>query len=131
MRYLILGVVFLALLVAGATAGLVLAPISLQDLRDLVVVVYGVLGILLFAILIVVSLGIWFAVQGLSSKVGELLDDPIRPMLDEARATARNARGSSEFLTDAAVHPVIRVVAMARGVRRGIGLVSRFWRPRR
>jgi len=97
---------------------------SLEDLRDIVIIVYGVLGILLFIVLIAVSIGIFFAVRKFSRMGQELLADPIRPTLNEVRETAQNVRGTSEFLADRAVHPVIRTVAAVRGVKRGVGVVA-------
>jgi hypothetical protein len=97
---------------------------SLEDLRDIVIVVYGVLGILLFIVLIAVSLAIFFIVRRLSRLAQEVITDPIRPTLDEFRETARNVRGTSEFIADRTVHPVIRTVAAVRGVKRGLGVVS-------
>jgi hypothetical protein len=75
-------------------------------------------------VLSIAVLGLWFAVRSLSRKVQMLLDDPVRPALDEVQQTARNVRGASEFLADNAVHPVIRTVAMVRGARRGIGALT-------
>ena len=104
---------------------------SLEELRDIVIVVYGVLGILVLLVLLVVLVALWFAVRGLSRTVQELLRDPVRPALEEAQQTMRNVRGGSEFLMDSAVGPVIRVVSVARGVRKGVGIASGIARRRR
>ena len=94
------------------------------------IVAYGVMGILLLLVLIVAVIGLWFAVRVLARALSEVLEDPVRPALEEMRATARNVRGTSEFVADAAVHPLIRVIAVGRGVRRGVGRVTRIF-PRR
>ena len=130
MRYVLLGVLLLAALLAAVVVGLVAAPIDLQELRDIVIVVYGVMGILLLVVLIIATIGVWFAIRVLARALSELLEDPVRPALDEMRATARNVRGTTEFVADAAVHPLIRVIAVGRGVRRGAGRVTRIF-PRR
>ena len=103
---------------------------GLDELRDIVIVVYGVLGILLFVVLIAVAIGVFVATRKLTRAVRELLADPIRPTLNEVRETAQNVRGTSEFIADRAVHPVIRTVAAVRGVRRGIGVVTGLRRRR-
>ncbi len=131
MRYVLLGALLLVLLIGGAVTGLVLAPISLQELRDIVIVVYGAMGVLLLIALIVAVLGLWAAVRVLARTLNSLLEDPVRPALDELRATARNVRGTSEFVTDAAVHPLIRLLSIGRGVRRGVGRVAGIARRRR
>ena len=98
---------------------------TLADFRDVVVIVYGVMGILLFTILIAVAVGLFVAVRGLAKKAEELLVEPIRPALEEVRETARNARGASEFYADHAVGPLIKTVAAVRGIRHGFASVGR------
>lgn len=97
---------------------------SLETLRDLVIVVYGILGIVLFIVLIAAAVGIFFAVRKLSKVVQDLLADPVRPTLEEVRQTMSNVRGTSEFVADRTVHPVIRTVAAVRGVKRGLGVIA-------
>ncbi len=125
-----MGFALVAILVLAAFGGLAWAgnyffDPTLADIRDVVVIVYGVLGILLFTVLLAVAVGLYFAVRGVSGKVSTLLDEPIRPALDEALATVRNARAASEFYADYAVSPVIKTFAAARGVRRGFATLSK------
>lgn len=97
---------------------------SLEELRDLIIVIYGVLGILLFLVLIAVSLAVFVIVRRLTRSVQELLADPIKPTLQEFQQAAQNVRGTSEFVADRTVHPLIRTVAVVRGVKRGLSSVS-------
>ncbi len=131
MRYAVLGILLFAAALAAAIVGLILAPISLEELRDIVIVVYGVIGVLLLVVLIVAVLGLLLAVRMLTRAFAALLDDPIRPTLHEFRATARNVRGTSEFIADSTVHPLIRLLAVGRGIRRGVGIVTGLARRRR
>lgn len=126
MKFAVLAVVMLALLSALTGAGVYYLQPTLADIRDVVVIVYGVIGILLFTVLLAVAVGIFLAVRALSSKAGALLEEPIRPALDELLETARNARATSEFYADHAVNPVIKTVAAARGIRKGFSSLSRF-----
>jgi hypothetical protein len=98
--------------------------VALADVRDVVVIVYGVMGVVLMLALAIAAFGLWFAVRSLTRHLNALLDDPVKPTLEEVRKTASNVRGTSEFMTDTAVHPLIRVVAAGRGVRRGVGVVT-------
>jgi hypothetical protein len=97
---------------------------SLENLRDIVVIVYGIMGIVLMLGLCVAAFGLWFAIRALSAAVQELIKDPIRPTLVEVQKTAQNVRGSTEFVADTAVHPIIRIVSITRGVRRGVATVA-------
>lgn len=124
MRYLVFGTLALVALIAGAIATLVVVDVTLAELRDIVIVVYAVFGILLMIALIITITGLWFAVRLLTGTLSELLRDPVRPALDDLRASARNVRGATEFMADSAIHPVIRVLSVGRGIRRGVGLVT-------
>lgn len=124
MRYVLLGAVLLVLVIGGLVLGLILAPISLQELRDVVVIIYGLAGIVLVLVLLMVAVGLLLAMRALQRTVGTALDEQVRPVMDEVQATARNMRGASEFITDSAVHPLIRVLSVGRGVRRGIARVT-------
>jgi Na+-transporting methylmalonyl-CoA/oxaloacetate decarboxylase gamma subunit len=97
---------------------------SLADLRDIVIVVYGVLGIVLLLVLIVLAFTLWLIARRLSRTVQDLIREPVRPTLEELQRTAQNIRGASDFMVDRAVHPVIRVLAVARGARRGAGALT-------
>ena len=130
MRYAVLAVFGFAALFALVVAGLAFANITLPELRDVVIVVFGLFAILLLIALIVMVTGLWIAVRLLTSTVAELLRDPVRPALDDLREGARNVRGASEFMADSAVHPVIRAVSVTRSIRRGIGLVTGLGRKR-
>lgn len=99
---------------------------SLAELRDIVVIVYGAMGVILMLAMAIAAFGLWFAIRSLSRSLQALLDDPIRPTLEEVHRTAQNVRGTSEFMADTAVHPLIRVVALGRGVRRGVSSVTGF-----
>lgn len=97
---------------------------SLSELRDVVVIVYGVMGIVLMLALTVAAFGLWFAVRALSRALTDLMKDPIKPTLEDIQQAVHNVRGTSEFLADTAVHPVVRAVALTRGVRRGLASVT-------
>ncbi len=97
---------------------------SLAELRDIVVIVYGAMGVILMLALAIAAFGLWFAIRSLSGTLQALLDDPIKPTLEEVQRTVQNVRGTTDFVADTAVHPLIRVVAVGRGVRRGFASVT-------
>ena len=49
---------------------------------------------------------------------------------DEVQAAVHDLRGTTEFITDTAVHPLIRVVAVGRGLKKGISVASSLGRKR-
>lgn len=138
MRYVLPSILLFIILITGMIITLVLAPIGLQELRDVVLIVYGVMGVLLLIALICTAFLLWGTLRvlvrtlnDLVRTLNEMLEDPVRPTLEELRTTARNVRGTSEFVTDAAVHPLIRVISVSRGIRRGASRLTRFARRQR
>ncbi len=97
---------------------------SLENLRDIVVIVYGIMGVVLMLAFCIAAFGLWFAVRALSSSVQALIQDPIRSTLEDVQKTVQNVRGTSGFVADAAVHPLIRVLSVGRGFRRGVATIT-------
>ncbi len=98
--------------------------ISLGDARDIVVLAYGVMGVLFFAVAMVVTIFLFFTGKGLIRSVRDLIDDSVRPTLDSVRNTARSIQGTTEFVGQTAVQPIIRTYGIISAVRRGLGVVS-------
>jgi hypothetical protein len=97
---------------------------SLAELRDVVVIIYGVMGVVLMLALTIAAFGLWFAIRALSRVLQDLIRDSVKPTLDDVQQTVHNVRGTSEFIADTAVHPLVRAVAVTRGVKRGLASVT-------
>lgn len=98
---------------------------SLETWRDFVIVVYGAMGILLFAFLIFLTVFVIFAVRKVTRLIDEVSKESVRPALLEMKESVHNVRGASEFWADNAVSPLIKVMAAGRGVKRGVSSFSR------
>ncbi len=127
MRYVVLLFFLFMLAAAGGVAGVLYFNITMEAIRDGVIIAYGLLGALFFFVGILVLLGVFFALRTASDATGEVFNESVRPvtndareMVGDAREMVRTARTSVEFVTDNAVSPVIRAVAVVRGVRRGL-----------
>ena len=125
MRYVVLLAVVLVALVVAAVVAVISADVTLEEVRDIVIIAYGVMGVLLLFALMIAVVGFMLIARQLVRMLRELLEDPVRPILNEARDTARNVRGTSEFIADSTVHPLIRTISTVRGVRRGISTLVR------
>lgn len=104
---------------------------TLEKVRDVVIVMFGValvLSTLLFAALI--GILVWVALK-MKDKVTTLFDDKITPLIDTKvspllgtiNETAERAKGSTEFMTEKAAAPVISVygtLAKARAMTRTV-----------
>ncbi len=125
MRYVVLLAILLVTLVVAAVATLISVDVTLDEVRDIVIIAYGVMGVMLLFTMMIAVVGFLLIARELVWMLRELLDDPVRPILNEARDTARNVRGTSEFIADSTVHPLIRTISAVRGVRRGISTLVR------
>ncbi len=123
-RGIVLISLLLLALLAGAVASAIVFSVSTESVRDIVIIVYGVMGILFFFFGIVVLLGLYFVGRGLSGAVRRLLDESLRETLDDLQGAVKNVRGTTEFMADSAVRPLIRVISVGRGIRRGLRSVT-------
>lgn len=128
MRYVLIPLLLLFAIIAGGTAALIIADVTLQEVRDVFIIIYAVMGILFFLISIILAFGMFVAVRVLTRIASEAYEEQAKPMLEDVRGSVTSFRSGVEFATDQAVSPVIRVVSMARGVRRGVGAVTGFAR---
>ena len=135
MRYVVLLLLLFVLAGAGGVYGILYFDITMGQIRDGVIIVYGAVGVLFFLVGIVVLLAILFGLKAASDAGSDVFNDTVRPvagnaramtddargMVGDAREMVRTARTSVEFVSDNAVSPVIRAVAVDRGFRRGFG----------
>jgi len=117
----IVAVAALAVLAGFAVFALVQNPAQAETVRDIVIIFMGAESILLgFALVILI-------VQ--LARLTALLQDEVRPMLRSTNDTLDTLRGTTRFLSDNLVSPVIRANGAAAAVRRVLDLV-RGGRPR-
>ena len=136
MRWILIAVgLLIAAIVAAAVWALAagVVEITMAEARDTVIIVYGVIGIVFFLIAITVALAIFLAVRMLTGLARDAYEEQARPLVDDVRGTVQSARGTMEFVSDQAISPLIRFIAVARGVRRGAetlaGIARRGRRP--
>jgi hypothetical protein len=92
---------------------------DLQELRDLIIVIFGIMGIVVLFVTFVMVLVVGFAARGLMSLARSILQQQLSPTLDSARQAMDNVRGTTAFITDTAVSPIIRLYGLFTGLRRG------------
>jgi hypothetical protein len=90
---------------------------SLQDVRDVTIIAFTVTGTLLFLVAIIVTALAGTAAVGAFKAARRLIDDGIKPTVD-------NMRGTVTFVSDTAVTPIVRAYGFYAGVRRGLGVLS-------
>ena len=103
---------------------------SLEELRDLIIVIWGILGIVFLAVAIVLGIVVGLSARSLIGTVRSLLRDDVQPTLRSARQTVDSIRGTTSFVADTAVAPVIRVYGIFSGVRRFLSVLLGFKKRR-
>lgn len=89
---------------------------ALERLRDIAVI----LIVLLFAVTVVLLAGITAALVFLAMQI----KDRVIPLLEEATGTVKRVRGTTNFITEEAVRPLINVASGYSRVRRMRNVVT-------
>lgn len=123
----ILGLVLVAivvlLLVIAAIYGMVSYPFITAMLRDISIIVLALVTVVIGVFLIVLI----FQLQSLLA----LLRYEIKPILDSANETANTVRGTTTFVSDAVVTPMIQVASFAAGVTQTLRVLAGTGRKRK
>jgi hypothetical protein len=96
-------------------------PAQTELLRDIVIILMALEFLLIGLALIVLIVQI--------ARLTALLENEIRPILDSTNETLNTLRGTTTFLSDNLVQPVIKANSSFSAVRRAIDLL-RFGRSR-
>lgn len=92
--------------------------------RDIVIIIWGILSILTLLVVLGISLFIGLSIKHLVSTVNELVKTNVKPMIDTTQQSVVNVTGTTQFIGDTVVSPIIRVISIAAGVRRGVGVFT-------
>lgn len=90
---------------------------ALASVRDLAIILLALESFVIGIVLIVL---IW-EIRNLA----KLLRDEIKPILDSADETVRTVRGTTTFVSDTFVHPMIRVSGFASGILQALRILTR------
>ena len=88
---------------------------SIEWFRDLIIAISGIvlIGVLIFAAVLSYS-----------------LYRRAKPILDSLKTTSRTIQGLSSYVADEVVKPVIQVVTIIQGIRRGIDTFSKIFKKK-
>ncbi len=99
---------------------------SLADIRDVVIVIYGILGIIFFFVAIVFTVAVGLTVKGLVKNVNGLLSDSVKPALSSVQDVANTVRGTTEFVGRTTVTPIVKAYGMVAGIKKGASVLGGF-----
>jgi hypothetical protein len=106
---IVVAVLVIFAIVLGAIYGLVTHPPLTEVLRDISIIVLALVSMITLVFLAILL----FQLQGLIT----LLRDEIQPILESVNDTAGTVRGTTTFVSDAVVSPMIRAASYVAGIR--------------
>ena len=105
--------------------------ISLEHMRDIAIIVGAVLASLAFLAIFVFTVVLGLTGRTLLSTIRTTIDDDVKPLVKSAQGTVKRLQGTSAFIGETAVSPIIRVYGIAAGTRRALGVLAGMRRRRR
>jgi hypothetical protein len=111
--YIIGGGVLILVLIIAAIVLMALNPGATEVIRDIAIVFVAVETLLIGIAVLVLTVQVYDLVK--------VLREEIIPLLQSVNQTASTVRGTTEFVSENMVSPVIRVASLAAGARRVAG----------
>ncbi len=87
----------------------------LETLRDLAIIVLAVLALVQVLIVLIIAIMIY---------------KKLSPVLDNVRVATNNVKGTTSFMSETVVKPVIGIVSFALGARRTLSVLTGFRKPK-
>lgn len=98
--------------------------LSLQDVRDIIIIAAGSLTILVLLALFIVTVVLGLSIRALLSAIQSLLREEVTPLVKSGRETVGRIKGTATFASETAVTPIIRVYGIVAGTRRFLGVLG-------
>jgi hypothetical protein len=89
----------------------------LTFVRDLAIILLALESLVIGVVLVVLILEI--------RNLAKLLREEIKPILDSADETVRTVRGTTSFVSETFVNPMIRVSSFATGIMQALRILTR------
>jgi ABC-type dipeptide/oligopeptide/nickel transport system permease component len=115
----IAGVILVLALIAGivlAVVAMVRNPAQTETIRDIVIIFMAVEALIIGLVLSLLIVQI--------ARLTDLLHNEIKPILDSTNETLSTLRGTTRFLSDNLVNPVVKVNSSMAAVRRALDLIK-------
>jgi hypothetical protein len=97
---------------------------SLEESRDIVIIVLGVVSATFFFVALVITSAVGLASIGLVNKLRSLIDESVAPALGAVKDAADTVRGTTEFVGRTAVAPVAKAYGTFAGLKKGLSVLS-------
>ena len=102
---------------------------NVENVRDWVIIVSGSLMVLVLFVTLIMVLVVGIAARGLIGVTKGVVKGQLSPTLDSARQVVDDIRGTTSFIADTTVSPIIRLYGLVTGIRRGLDGAGRAGSP--
>jgi hypothetical protein len=92
--------------------------------RDWVIIFMGIAVALFFTVALLFTVVLGLLSRALLKKSLSVMDDNLRPLLDSAKASADNVKGTTSYVSQAAVTPIVKTYGVIAGVRRAASVLT-------
>ena len=97
---------------------------DLQDWRDIIIIAAGSLTILVLLAVFTLTVVLGLGARALISALRSTLRDEVNPLLHSVRQTVHTVQGTTSFVGETSIKPIIRVYGAIAGVRRMAGVLT-------
>lgn len=101
-----------------------LFPLFVETFRDWVIIFMGIAFAGFFFVALIVTIVVGLLLRALLKKTLTMLDEDVKPLLGTARLTAEDVRGTTRYISRAAVTPIVRAYGVVAGVRRAANVLA-------
>ena len=113
---ILIGIILLSALVVGVIYLARSDAATTGQIRDIFIIVLAVESIVIGAALVILVIQM--------AALFNLLQNEIRPILESTRATLSTLKGTTTFLSEHAIKPVINMSSMAAGLKKMVSLID-------
>lgn len=118
----LIGIVLFVAAVAAFIALMVVVQPAISTIRDIVIIAFGIGGILILLVILLIVIAIYF-------KLGPVFE-AVQKSLGTVQGTMNTIQGTTVMFSDLVMKPVVRGTSFFVGVRQGVRVTRRVlkWR---
>lgn len=97
-----------------------------EEWRDVAIIVYTTIGVLLFAVMLIFTIIIGLLTMGVVLRTRRILKDNVSPAAQNVQATTATVRSTVTLVSEYAITPVAKAYGSAAGARKFVSVLARF-----
>ena len=97
---------------------------GLADWRDVIIIAMGSLTLIVLVVILFFTIVLGLAVRALIGTVRRLIREEVSPLIGSAQETVHTVRGTTTFVSETTVSPIIRVYGVVSGAKRAVSVLA-------